>query len=172
MGTGACTMGRMEVWNPRAMRGGPTSFNGERMVMQSDGWAFWPNTGTNGHDQETKDRETMTVDQAKAYCRSNDDWCVGFEYGTGGRPASLRGLRCSDISLTQLCGAGTIYFKNMLVQDGNTLGSWPGPGNGLYMFNPIYVQAGAWGTVCGDWVWNNNNGEIVILSRFACCPSR
>ena len=56
--------------------------------------------------------------------------------------ASLRGLRCSDISLTQLCGAGTIYFKNMLVQDGNTLGSWPGPGNGLYMFNPIYVQAG------------------------------
>lgn len=99
-------MGRMEVWSktrtfsrvectrvanlasiglsdPRAMRGGPTSFNGERMVMQSDGWAFWPNTGTNGHDQETKDRETMTVDQAKAYCRSNDDWCVGFEYGTG-----------------------------------------------------------------------------------------
>ena len=45
----------------------------------------------------------------------------------------------------------------MLVQDGNTLGSWPGPGNGLYMFNPIYVQAGAWGTVCGDCVWNNNN---------------
>ena len=40
------------------------------------------------------------------------------------------------------CGAGTIYFKNMLVQDGNTLGSWPGPGNGLYMFNPIYVQTG------------------------------
>ena len=30
----------------------------------------------------------------------------------------------------------------MLVQDGNTLGSWPGPGNGLYMFNPIYVQTG------------------------------
>ena len=53
----------------------------------------------------------------------------------------------------------------MLVQDGNTLGSWPGPGNGLYMFNPIYVQAGAWGTVCGDWVWNNNS-KMVMLSRF------
>ena len=124
------------------MRGGPTSFNGERMVMQSDGWAFWPNTGTNGHDQETKDRETMTVDQAKAYCRSNDDWCVGFEYGTGAPHRSVHFVAPTSHSHNKTFGAGTIYFKNMLVQDGNTLGSWPGPGNGLYMFNPIYVQTG------------------------------
>ena len=50
--------------------------------------------------------------------------------------ASLRGLRCSDTLLTQLCGAGTIYFKDLLPQDGNRLGRWEGAGNALYMMCP------------------------------------
>ena len=40
-------------------------------------------------------------------------WCVGFEYGTG-----------------------TIYFKDLLPQDGNRLGRWEGQGNALYMMCP------------------------------------
>ena len=35
-----CKMGRMEVWNSRATRVGPTSFNGERMHTQDDGWVL------------------------------------------------------------------------------------------------------------------------------------
>ena len=36
------------------------------MQVSDDGWAMWPNTGTHGHDHETKDRSTMSVDDAKA----------------------------------------------------------------------------------------------------------
>ena len=56
-----------------------TTFNGEQMQIEAGGWARWDNTGTHGHDRETKDRSTMSVDEAKAYCIENDSWCVGFE---------------------------------------------------------------------------------------------
>ena len=63
----------------------PTTYHGEMISVSSDGWASWPNTGTHGHDRETKARDdtgttpgSVNVEQAKQYCIDHA-WCVGFE---------------------------------------------------------------------------------------------